>query len=41
MVAKAERAVKPESIALGVFGLIAALAALLIAAQVIGRQIAT
>ncbi len=38
VVAKAERAVKPESIALGVFGLIAALAALLIAAQVIGRQ---
>ena len=38
-IAKAERAIKPESIALGVFGLIAALAALLIAAQVIGRQI--
>ncbi len=38
VVAKAERALKPESIALGVFGLIAALAALLIAAQVIGRQ---
>ena len=37
-VAKAERAVKPESIALGVFGIIAAIAALLIAAQVIGRQ---
>jgi hypothetical protein len=37
-VAKAERAIKPESIALGVFGLIAALAALVIAAQVIGRQ---
>ncbi len=36
--AKAERAIKPESIALGVFGGIAALAALLIAAQVIGRQ---
>jgi hypothetical protein len=35
---KAERAIKPESIALGVFGGIAALAALLIAAQVIGRQ---
>ena len=37
--AKAERAIEPESIALGVFGLIAALAALLIAAQVIGRQL--
>jgi len=37
-VAKAERAVKPESIALGVFGIIAAIAALLIASQVIGRQ---
>ena len=37
-VAKAERAIKPESIALGVFGLIAALAILVIAAQVIGRQ---
>ena len=36
--AKAERAIKPESIALGVFGGIAALAALLIVAQVIGRQ---
>ncbi|MGZ7085521.1 MAG: ABC transporter permease [Ilumatobacteraceae bacterium] len=36
--AKTERAIKPESIALGVFGVIAALAALLIAAQVIGRQ---
>jgi hypothetical protein len=35
---KAERAIKPESIALGVFGGIAALAALLIVAQVIGRQ---
>jgi len=35
---KAERAIKPESIALGVFGGIAALAALIIAAQVIGRQ---
>ncbi len=39
VLAKAERAIKPESIALGVFGAIAALAALLIAAQVIGRQI--
>ena len=37
--AKAERAVKPESIALGVFGFIAALATLLIAAQLIGRQL--
>ena len=37
--AKAERAIEPESIALGVFGLIAALAALLIAGQVIGRQL--
>lgn len=37
--AKAERAIKPESIALGVFGAICALAALLIAAQVIGRQL--
>ncbi|MEP6660277.1 MAG: ABC transporter permease [Acidimicrobiales bacterium] len=37
--AKAERAIRPESIAFGVFGGIAALAALLIAAQVIGRQL--
>jgi len=37
--AKAERAIRPESIALGVFGGIAALAALLIAGQVIGRQL--
>jgi hypothetical protein len=36
---KAQRAIKPESIALGVFGAIAALAALLIAVQVIGRQV--
>ena len=35
--AKAERAIKPESIALGVFGGIVALAVLLIAGQVIGR----
>jgi hypothetical protein len=35
---KVERAVKPESIALGVFAGIAALAALLIGAQLIGRQ---
>ena len=39
IVAKAERAIKPESIALGVFGAIAALAALLIAVQMIGRQL--
>ncbi|MGA2521513.1 MAG: FtsX-like permease family protein [Acidimicrobiales bacterium] len=39
IVAKAERAIKPESIALGVFGAFAALAALLIAAQMIGRQV--
>ena len=37
--AKTDRAIKPESIALGVFGLIAALAALLIAVQLIGRQL--
>ncbi len=37
-VTKAQNAIKPEAIALGVFGLIAALAALLIAGQVIGRQ---
>jgi len=37
--AQAERAIKPEAIALGVFGGIAGLAALLIAAQVIGRQL--
>ena len=36
---KAERAIKPETIALGAFGGIAALAALLIAAQMIGRQL--
>jgi hypothetical protein len=35
----AERAIKPESIALGVFGAIAALAAVLIAGQAIGRQL--
>src|SRR5206468_3378990 len=39
--AKAERAVEPESIALGVFGLIAALTTLLIAGQLIGRQLRT
>jgi hypothetical protein len=38
-VAKAERAIKPESIALGVFGGLALLAALVIAAQVIARQV--
>ena len=37
--AKVERAVKPEAIALGAFGAIAALAALLIAAQAISRQL--
>lgn len=37
--AQAERAIKPEAIALGVFGGIAALAALLIAAQVIAREL--
>jgi len=36
--AKVERAVKPEAIALSVFGAIAALAALLIAVQAIARQ---
>jgi hypothetical protein len=38
-VAKAERAIEPTSIALAVFGGIAAVAALLIAGQVIGRQL--
>ncbi len=37
VVAKAERAVEPESVALGVFGAIAALAALLLAALAIAR----
>ena len=37
--AKTERAIEPESIALGAFGLIAALAALLIAGQLVGRQL--
>ena len=37
--ADAESAIRPESIALAVFGGIAALAALLIAAQAIGRQV--
>lgn len=39
--AKVERAVKPESIALGVFGLIAALACLVAAVLVIGRETQT
>ena len=38
-VAKAERAIRPEAVALGVFGLIAALAALVITGQVISRLI--
>ncbi len=38
-VAKAERAIRPEAIALGVFGLVAALAALVISGQVISRLI--
>jgi hypothetical protein len=37
--AKAERAIRPEAIALGVFGIIAGLAALLIAGQAVGRQL--
>ena len=37
--AEAEQAIEPESIALGVFGVIAALATLFIAGQVIGRQL--
>jgi len=39
VLAKAQRAIKPEAIALGVFGGIVAVAALLIAGQVIGRQL--
>jgi hypothetical protein len=39
VLARAERTLKPESIALGVFGGIAGLAALLIAGQVVGRRI--
>src|SRR5947209_1114888 len=39
LLAKAERAIKPESIALGVFGGIVAFAALLIAGQAISRQV--
>ncbi len=38
-VAKAERAIRPEAIALGVFGLIAVLAALVISGQVISRLV--
>jgi len=38
-VTKAQNAIKPEAIALAVFGLIAGLAAILIAGQVIGRQL--
>jgi hypothetical protein len=37
--AKVERAIRPESIALGVFGAIAALAALAIAGQAVNRQV--
>ncbi|HEV3132847.1 MAG TPA: FtsX-like permease family protein [Acidimicrobiales bacterium] len=37
--AKASRAVKPEAIAIGVFGGIAGLVALIVASQVIGRQL--
>ena len=39
VLAKAQRAIRPEAIALGVFGTIIALAALLVAGQVIGRQL--
>jgi len=39
VIAKAQRAIKPEAIALGAFGVIVALAALLLAAQVTGRQL--
>ncbi|HWF16522.1 MAG TPA: FtsX-like permease family protein [Acidimicrobiales bacterium] len=38
-VAKAQRAIEPEAVALGAFGAILAVAALLIAAQLIGRQL--
>jgi putative ABC transport system permease protein len=38
-VAKAQRAITPEAVALGAFGAIVAVAAFLIAAQVIGRQL--
>jgi len=39
IIAKAERVIRPESIAFGVFGLIAALAALVIGGQVIARLV--
>ena len=39
MVAEAERVIRPESIAFGVFGLVAALAALLICGQVVARLV--
>jgi ABC-type lipoprotein release transport system permease subunit len=38
-VAKAERTIRPEAIAIGLFGLIAALAALVVNGQVIGRLV--
>jgi hypothetical protein len=38
-VAKAEQAIRPESIAFGVFGLLCALATLLISGQVVGRLV--
>ncbi len=41
VVAKAQQEIKPEAIALGVFGGIAGVAALLIAAQMIGRMVRT
>ncbi len=37
--ARAERTIRPESLALGVFGAIAALAAFIVAGQVIGRRL--
>ena len=39
VIAKAERAIKPDAIALGAFGLIAGVGALVIAGQMIGRQL--
>jgi hypothetical protein len=39
VIAKAEQTIKPESIALGVFGVIALLAMLVITAQIIGRRL--
>ena len=39
VVAKAERTIRPEDVALGVFGLIAAFAALVISGQVISRLV--